>query len=100
MRVPLPKELVRLAWKARVGYSWERSLTHLACVEHWMLVSVVSLASNFDELFKGNGVGNDDKEVERRNVRPNTKLSFTSFHSTDAEIRIATQKQDTQRLLG
>ena len=31
MKVPLPKELVRLAWKARVGYSWERSLTHFAC---------------------------------------------------------------------
>lgn len=30
MRVPLPKELVRLAWKARVGYSRERSLTHFA----------------------------------------------------------------------
>lgn len=30
MRVPLPKLLVRLAWKARVGYSWFKSLTHLA----------------------------------------------------------------------
>ena len=31
MRVPLPKELVREAWKARVGYSRERSLTQRAC---------------------------------------------------------------------
>lgn len=30
MRVPLPKELVRLAWNASVGNSFERSLTHLA----------------------------------------------------------------------
>lgn len=41
----------------------------------------------------------ENKKI-RRNVRPNTKLSFTSFHSTGAEVRIATQKQDTQRLLG
>lgn len=30
MRLPLPKELVRLAWKARVGYSFDKSLTHCA----------------------------------------------------------------------
>lgn len=100
IRVPLPKELVRLAWKARVGYSWDRSLTHFAYVEDWMLVSVVSLASNFDKLLKEAGVFNEKRTKERKDVRPNTKLSFTSFHSTGAEIRIATQKQDTQRLLG
>lgn len=33
MREPLPKELVMEAWKARVGYSRERSLTQRACVE-------------------------------------------------------------------
>ena len=31
MSVPLPKELVRLAWKAKVGYSCDNNLTHLAC---------------------------------------------------------------------
>lgn len=30
MSEPLPKELVRLAWKARVGYSLERRRTHCA----------------------------------------------------------------------
>jgi len=30
MREPLPKEFVIEAWKARVGYSRERSLTHVA----------------------------------------------------------------------
>jgi len=33
IRVPLPKECVRLAWKARVGWSRERILTHFACEE-------------------------------------------------------------------
>lgn len=27
MRDPLPKELVRLAWKAKVGYSWDKTAT-------------------------------------------------------------------------
>lgn len=27
MREPLPNELVRLAWKARVGYSWDKTAT-------------------------------------------------------------------------
>lgn len=31
MREPLPKEFVREAWKARVGYSVERDFTHAAC---------------------------------------------------------------------
>ena len=29
MSEPFPKELVRLEWKARVGYSGERVVTHL-----------------------------------------------------------------------
>lgn len=33
MREPLPKEFVMEAWKARVGYSRERSLTQRAYVE-------------------------------------------------------------------
>lgn len=31
MREPLPKELVRLAWKASVGYSWESTATQRFC---------------------------------------------------------------------
>lgn len=27
MREPLPNELVRLAWKASVGYSWDKTAT-------------------------------------------------------------------------
>lgn len=27
MREPFPNELVRLAWKARVGYSWDKRAT-------------------------------------------------------------------------
>ena len=44
MRVPLPKEFVRLAWKARVGNSRERSLTHFA----WCVVSAPSLSLAMD----------------------------------------------------
>src|SRR5690349_9897422 len=33
IKEPLPKELLMLAWKARVGYSLERTFTHLACKE-------------------------------------------------------------------
>ena len=44
MRVPLPKLLVRLAWKARVGYSRLRSLTQRACEKS--LVSCPDLGLN------------------------------------------------------
>lgn len=45
MSVPLPKELVREAWKARVGYSWESRRTHLACIsdQHYAF-SLTSIA--------------------------------------------------------
>ena len=31
MRAPLPNELVRLEWKASVGYSEDKTATHLVC---------------------------------------------------------------------
>lgn len=39
IREPLPKEFVIEAWKARVGYSFERWRTHDAC--HMCLVMMV-----------------------------------------------------------
>lgn len=41
MREPFPKELVMEAWKARVGYSRERSLTQRAYIKVSKMFDVV-----------------------------------------------------------
>lgn len=44
MREPLPKELVREAWKARVGWSRERDFTHDAYPRKTQLAPRIGIA--------------------------------------------------------
>jgi len=84
MREPLPKEFVMEAWKARVGYSRERSLTQRAYVK---------VSKGFDIECVTDACNTIMRKKKRKDVCPKTKQSFT-LARVKRRLKIATQNRD------
>ena len=84
MSEPLPKEFVMEAWKARVGYSRERSLTQRAYVK---------VSKGFDVVCMANACNTMKRKKQEKDVCPKTKQSFTLARA-ERRLKIATQNRD------
>lgn len=84
MREPLPKEFVIEAWKARVGYSRERSLTQRAYVK---------VSKDFDIECVKDSCNKIMRNKKGKDVCLKTKQSFTLARA-ERRLKIATQNRD------
>lgn len=55
MREPLPNEFVRLAWKAKVGYSWDRTATQRFWFNNEQRPSLILRKGNYNQSYRKPG---------------------------------------------